>query len=139
LLVAQVRRAALLDSSSFEDGVWGQRIEWMSFVSLPQNMVVLVPAAACAALASVLVADLARRRALWSAQLNRVTAGANLVAIGLGTLGVLDVLVQNPDEDGSIAAILTRVGGVMMAIGMIVVSLHVEHSGDGQPPTSPRL
>ena len=41
-----VRRAAALSDSSFEDGLWWQRVEIISFAALPQNLIVIVPAVA---------------------------------------------------------------------------------------------
>jgi hypothetical protein len=125
LLVAQIRRAALVRSSPFEDGVWGQRIEWVSFVALPQNLIVLVPGAGCAVAALILPE--APDRSMWTAQLNRLAAGACVVAAVLSVLGMLDVLVQSPDADGSIAALLTRLGGLLMAIAMLIVCQEAKH------------
>ena len=49
LIIIELRRAAAISESRFEDGVWGQRIEIVSFVALPQNAVILVPPAIAAA------------------------------------------------------------------------------------------
>ena len=65
IAAAIVNRARAVTTSSFEDGVWGQRAEILSFLSLPQNVVVLVPAAAAAAAANV------DRRAARSPRSNR--------------------------------------------------------------------
>jgi hypothetical protein len=126
MLVAQVRRAALVQSSPFADGVWGQRIEWISFVALPQNLIVLVPGVACA-VATVLIGAPATSRSIWSAHLHRVAAGSSLVAIVIAVLGMLDLLVQSPDADGSIAALLTRLAGLLMGTAMLAVCQAVEH------------
>jgi hypothetical protein len=135
LLVTQLRRAAILKSSPFEDGVWGQRAEIVSFVTLPQNLVVLVPAVACAALAAALTSPHPEMQSIWRTRLNRFAAGACYVAIALATFGILDVFAQNPDSDGAVAAVLPRAAGVLMAVGMVRVCLLVER----QTPSSPRL
>ena len=48
VVTGQVRRAASLSSASFDDGLWWQRVETISFAAIPQNLIVLVPAAAAA-------------------------------------------------------------------------------------------
>ena len=45
IIAIELRRAAAITTSSFEDGVWGQRIEIVSFVALPQNIAMLALAA----------------------------------------------------------------------------------------------
>ncbi len=61
IAAAIVNRARAVTTSSFEDGVWGQRAEILSFLSLPQNVVVLVPAAAAAVAGTLIGAGHARR------------------------------------------------------------------------------
>ena len=82
----QVRRAFLITEGSFEDGLWWQRIEQISFLSLPQSLMVLVPAAACAALGTVLVRSLVDHSVVNLSQLTRVdgeTGGeADLAELG---------------------------------------------------------
>ena len=142
LLIAQVRRAFAVTVSSFEDGVWGQRIELVSFVALPQNLVILVPAAAAGVAAVTLLRDTPEAlQGSWARQLVRVVAGLCYVIVALAVLGILDVLMQTPDSVGGTSAILTRVGGILMAIGMIRVCLEAERwaMDVGQAPRSPRL
>ena len=129
LLVSQIRRALAVRVASFEDGVWGQRIELVSFVTLPSNVVILVPAAGAGVLAMVLLRDLpdAGRRS-WAPQLVRIVAGLCYVVIALAVLGVLDVFAQTPDSVGGTAAILNRLGGILIAIAMIRVCLEAERA-----------
>jgi hypothetical protein len=142
LLIAQVRRAFAVTVGSFEDGIWGQRIELVSFVALPQNLVILVPSAA-AGVASVMLLAVTPEalQGSWARQLVRVVAGLCYVIVALAVLGILDVLMQTPDSVGGTSAILTRVGGILMAAGMIRVCLEAERWAIdvGQAPRSPRL
>jgi len=129
LLIAQIRRALAITVGSFEDGIWGQRIEAVSSVTLPQTLVVLVPAAAAGVGAVMLLHDAREElQASWARQLVRITAGLNYVVIALAVLGILDVLMQTPDAVGGTTAIMTRVGGILMAIAMIRVCLEAERS-----------
>jgi hypothetical protein len=129
LLIAQIRRAFAVTVASFEDGVWGQRIETVSFVTLPQNLVILVPAAAAGVAAVMLLRDApVQLQGSWARQLVRVVAGLCYVVVVLAVLGIVDVLMQTPDSAGGTSAILTRVGGILMAIGMIRVCLEAERT-----------
>ena len=143
LLIGQIRRALAVRVGSFEDGVWGQRIELVSFVTLPQNLVILVPAAAAGVAAMLLLREMPRRAAAsWAPQLVRIVAGVCYVVVALAVLGIIDVLAQTPDSVGGTSAILNRVGGILMAIAMIRVCLEAERSSDRlraltQMPSSP--
>jgi len=129
LLIAQIRRAFAVTVGSFEDGVWGQRIELVSFVTLPQNLVILVPAAAAGVGAVMLLHDATQElQVSWARQLVRITAGLNYVVVALAVLGIVDVFMQTPDSIGGTTAILTRVGGILMAIAMIRVCLEAERT-----------
>ena len=129
LLIAQIRRAFAVTVSSFEDGVWGERIETVSFVTLPQNLVILVPAAAAGVAAVLLLQDSPQELpGLWARQLVRIVAGLCYVVVALAVLGIVDVLMQTPDAVGGTAAILSRIGGILMAIAMIRVCLEAERS-----------
>jgi hypothetical protein len=128
-LIGQIRRAMAVKVGSFEDGVWGQRIELVSFVTLPQNLVILVPAAAAAVVAIVLLREQPDdMRHSWAPQLIRIVAGVSYVVVALAVLGIIDVLAQTPDSVGGTAAMLNRIGGILMAIAMIRVCLEAERS-----------
>jgi hypothetical protein len=127
-LVGQIRRALAIKQTSFEDGVWGQRVEQISFVALPQNLVMLVPAAAAAVGATWLMLGAGLDQVPWTRQLVRVVAGVSLVTIALAVLGILDVFAQSPDWVGGSIAVLNRVAGILMAWAMIRVCLESEGS-----------
>jgi hypothetical protein len=126
VVIGQIRRAFAVQQASFEDGVWGQRVEQISVVALPQNLVILVPAAAAAVGATWLMLGSGLDQVPWTRQLVRVIAGVSLVTIVLAVLGILDVFAQSPDWVGGSIALLNRVGGVLMAWAMIRVCLESE-------------
>jgi hypothetical protein len=127
-VTATVRRASAVTSSSFEDGVWGQRVEILSFVSLQQNVVMLVPAAASAIAATVLATRVVDRTEMFLAQLVRVIAGLCYVVIGVALLGIIDIFFRSPDSIGDFGDMLGRLGGGLMAIAMIRVCLEAERA-----------
>jgi hypothetical protein len=132
-LIGQIRRAIAVRVGSFEDGVWGQRIELVSFVTLPQNLVILAPAAAAGAGAMVLLRDLPDElQGSWARQLVRIVAGLGYVAVALAVLGIVDVLWQTPDSVGGTSAILNRVGGILMAIALVRVCSEAERTGSAR-------
>jgi hypothetical protein len=50
------------------------------------------------------------------------------VIVALAVLGIVDVIAQSPDSVGVTTSILTRVGGILMAIAMLRVCLEAERS-----------
>ena len=127
-VTAVVRRASAIRSGSFDDGVWGQRVEIMSFVSTHQNVVMLAPAAAACVGATLLAPDLIDRSDMWLAQLVRVVAGVGYVIIVIAVIGMIGVFFRSPDSVGDLDALLGRLGGILMAIAMIRVCLEAERS-----------
>ena len=127
-LTSQIRRAVALQRPSFEDGLWGQRIELISFATLPQNLIILVPAAAAGAVGTVLVGDLIDRTDMWLAQLVRVVAGLSYVIVVIAVLGIIAVFWRSPDGLSDVVAILGRFGGILIAIAIARVSLEAERS-----------
>lgn len=125
----QVRRAFLITEGSFEDGLWWQRIEQISFLSLPQNLMVLVPAAACAALGTVLVRSLVDHTVVSLSQLARIVAGLGSVVILLAALGIVGIFFRNADSVGDLAAFVLRLGGIAMAVAIIRICLEAERTG----------
>ena len=127
-VTAMFRRASALKSGSFDDGVWGQRIEIMSFVSIHQNVVMLAPAAAACVGATLLVGDVVDRTDLWLTRLVRVVAGLSYVVIAVAGIGIIALFFRSPDSVSDLGALLGRLGGILMAIAMIRVCLEAERS-----------
>ena len=126
IVIAQVRRAAAISTPSFEDGLWWQRVEQVSFAARPQNLIVLVPAAAAAVVGTLAVRTVVDVAVMWIGQLVRVVAGTCYVAIAIGGLGVIGVFFRNPDGVGDVQAVLGGIGGILMGIGMIKLCLEAE-------------
>ncbi len=124
----QVRRAFAITEGSFEDGLWWQRIEQISFLSLPQNVMVLVAAAASAVVGTVLVRGVVDSAVLSLAQLVRVVAGLGYVVILIAALGIVGIFFRNPDTVGDLAAFVLRLGGIAMSAAVIRLCLEAERS-----------
>lgn len=127
-VTAIIRRASAISSGSFDDGVWGQRIEVMSFVSTHQNVVMLAPAAAACVGATLLAPARLDRTDMWLTQLVRVVAGVGYVIIVVAVIGIIAVFFRSPDSVGDFGALLGRFGGILMAVAMIRVCLEAERS-----------
>ena len=125
-LIGQIRRAMAVGEASFEDGLWGQRAEQISFATFPQNLVILVPAAAAGVFAAWLLSTDDRLPPVWTRNLVRVVAGLSHVVILLAAVGIIDVFLQTPDLVGGTIALLNRIGGILMALAMIRVCLESE-------------
>ena len=126
-LVVQIRRATAIRSASFEDGVWGQRIEQISFATLPQNLVILMPAVAAAVAGALLVRSLVAPVVVHVGRLIRVIAGLSFVVAGIAVVGIVAVFFRNYDSVGDTAAVLGRIGGVAMAAATIRLCLEADH------------
>jgi hypothetical protein len=124
ILATQLDRARRTTTSRFEDGVWGQRLEQVSFVALPQNLMVLVPAVACALVAAALARGLARD--LWLDRLVRAAAGTAFVALVLAVVALVEAVLVGGDSANDFASVVNRVGGALMAIAMIRLCLQAE-------------
>lgn len=124
----QVRRAFLITEGSFEDGLWWQRIEQISFLSLPQNLMVLVPAAVCAAVGTVLVRSHVDHTVVNLSQLTRIVAGLGYVVILIATLGIIGIFFRTADGVGDLAAFVLRLGGIAMAVAIIRICLETERN-----------
>lgn len=119
ILVVQIRRAALTTQSSFEDGIWGTRIEQISFATIAQNSVVLVPAAAAAVVGSLLVRSLVDPVVVSLSRLTRLVAGVGFVVVALAVIGVVAVFFRNFDSIGDTAEIINRLGGIAVAAAVV--------------------
>lgn len=123
-----VRRASRIRVASFDDGVWWQRVETISFASLPQNLIVLVPAAVAAVVGTIMVRPVVDQSVIWLRQLVRATAGTCYVVIVIAALGILGLLFRSGDNVGDVEQMLSRLGGAAMAYGMIRLCLEAERT-----------
>ena len=132
LIIIELRRAAAISESRFEDGVWGQRIEIVSFVALPQNAVILVPPAIAAVVAGALIAALHpddRPDLTWSRRLARVTGGLAIVVIALAVIGIIGIPFRYADPLADLAAIVGRLAGVAISLAVIRLCRESAESG----------
>ena len=128
IAAALVNRARAVTTSSFEDGVWGQRVEILSFLSLPQNVVVLIPAAGAALAATLIGRGTLAAVEPWLERLLRLVAGLALASIALAAVGILDVIARAGDAVGDFSEIVNRLGGMAMAVGVARLCLEAERS-----------
>jgi hypothetical protein len=128
VLAGLIRRAFSVEPSSFDDGVWGLRIETVAFAAIPQNIVILVPAAAAAAAGAVIGSTLINPTEMWLAQLLRATAGLSYVLVMISTTRLVAILGDNPGGVGDFRSILSHLGGIAIAIAIARVSLEAERS-----------
>lgn len=123
-----VRRASRIRVASFDDGVWWQRVETISFASLPQNLIVLVPAAVAGVVGTIMVRPVVDQSVIWLRQLVRATAGTCYVVIVIAALGILGLFFRSGDNVGDVEQMLSRLGGAAMAYGMIRLCLEAERT-----------
>jgi len=122
IIAIEVRRAAAITTSRFEDGVWGQRIEIVSFVTLPQNIAVLMLPVATAVTAAVMLAGVHpddRGDTVWLTRLTTVTGGLCVVAIFLALLGIGGIPFRYADPLADLGALVGRLSGIAMAAGAL--------------------
>ena len=122
IIAIEVRRAAAITTSRFEDGVWGQRIEIVSFVTLPQNIAVLMLPVATAVTAAVMLAGVHpddRGDSVWLTRLTTVTGGLCVVAIFLALLGIGGIPFRYADPLADLGALVGRLSGIAMAAGAL--------------------
>ena len=111
-ILFQMERVRTVDGTRFATA-WDQRVEVLSFIMLPPNLIALVPAAAVAA-ATVFLAG--PRRSSWLDALLRVTAGIAITLIGVGIAAIVEVATRNGDVDFD--SIFLRLGGMSIAAGI---------------------
>ena len=98
--------------------VWEQRIEVLSFLVLPPNLVVLAPAVFVAAVATWLSVD---RPEAWLATLLRVAAGLAVVYVAIGGVSIISLMVSDDAGPGDFESVMLRLGGVSLAAGLALL------------------
>ncbi len=111
-ILFQMERVRSVDGTRFATA-WDQRIEVLSFVMLPPNMVALVPAAVAGAGAAYLAG---RNRSSWLDVLLRVTAGIAIALVAVGIASIAEVATRSGDLD--LDPIFLRLGGMSIAAGI---------------------
>jgi hypothetical protein len=129
IVASLVRRATAIRTASFEDGLWWQRVEQISQSTIPQNVVVLAPATAAGVVGALLVRSVVDRSVLRLAQLVRVIAGVCVVVTVIATLGIVGIFFRQPDAITDLQSMFLRLGGMLMAIGMLRLCWESEQAG----------
>jgi hypothetical protein len=111
-ILFQMERVRTVDGTRFATA-WDQRVEVLSFLMLPPNVVAIAPAAAVAAVATYLAG---RERSAWLDALLRVVAGIAITLAGVGLAAVAEVATRDGELD--LDSIFLRLGGVSIAIGI---------------------
>lgn len=98
--------------------VWDQRIEVLSFLMLPPNLVALAPAVFVAALAGWLAGS---DRDPWLTTLLRLSAALAITFAVIGVVSITSIVLR--DEAGSfdIEGMFLRLGGISLAAGLVVI------------------
>ncbi len=126
IVVLQIDRARRTTEAAFEDGVWGQRIEQVSFVAIPQNIIVLFAAALVAVGAVGVGRGTLADADVWLDRLVRVVAGTAIVAILFAVIRVLDVVIRDPETGGDLPDIVSRLSGILIGIAVVRLCLAAE-------------
>lgn len=141
IIAIELRRAAAITSSSFEDGVWGQRVEIISFVALPQNIAMLALAALTVTIARILVTPVHpddRPTEPWTDRLGRTVAGVAVIVIGLALLGIGGIPFRYADPLADLGALVGRASGVAVATAAIRLVRPTVPSNSLTPRDHPR-
>ena len=99
-------------------GVWDQRIEVLSFLMLPPNVVVLAPATFVAAIATWLAGT---EREPWLNALLRLVAAAAIVLGVIGFVSIVSILANDDGAPTDFEGVFLRLGGLSMAAGFAVI------------------
>ena len=98
--------------------VWDQRIEVLSFLMLPPNLVTLAPVAAVAVTTAWLAgAD----PDPWLSTLVRLVAGLAITLGAFGALSTVSILLRDDVGTFEFDGIALRLGGISMAAGLALV------------------
>ena len=112
-ILFQFERVRTVDGTRFAT-VWDQRIEVLSFLILPPNLIVLFPAAAVA-IGTTWLAGSAQRDA-WLDSLLRVVAGIAISMVFIGLAAIIEVATRTGQLE--LDSIFFRLGGMSLAAGI---------------------
>ena len=112
-ILFQFERVRTVDGTRFATA-WDQRIEVLSFLILPPNLMVLFPAAAVA-IGTTWMAGSTQRGA-WLDTLLRVVAGISVSMIFIGFVAIIEISTRNGQLE--LDSIFFRLGGMSLAAGI---------------------
>jgi hypothetical protein len=99
-------------------GVWDQRIEVLSFLMLPPNLVVLAPVVFVAAAAIWLGGS---DRDAWLTTLLRLSAAMAITFAVIGVISIVSILARDDAGTFDTDSVFLRLGGIAMAAGLALV------------------
>jgi len=106
-------------------GIWDQRIEVLSFLMLPPNLVVLAPSVFVAATACWLAGD---DRETWLNTLVRLVAGIAITMVFIGAVAIVSILLRDENGPSDIEGVFLRLGGMSLAAGLAVLCRSADRS-----------
>lgn len=98
--------------------LWNQRIEVLSFLTLPPNLVVLAPPVFVAAVATWLAGS---SRDVWLSTLLRLCAGLAITFAVIAAVSIASIVLSNEPGPGDAAGVMLRLGGIALSAGLAVV------------------
>jgi hypothetical protein len=112
-ILFQFERVRTVDGPRFATA-WDQRIEVLSFLILPPNLMVLFPAAAVAIGTTWLAGS--TQRGAWLDSLLRVVAGIAISMVFIGFAAIIEISTRNGQLE--LDSIFFRLGGMSLAAGI---------------------
>jgi hypothetical protein len=106
--VGEQRFASILD----------QRIEVLSFLVLPPNLVVLAPPVFVAAITTWLAGN---DRDVWLSTLLRLSAALAITYAAIGVVSIVSIVLSNEPGPGDFESVVLRSGGVALAAGLALI------------------
>ncbi len=100
-------------------GIWDQRIEVLSFLMLPPNLVVLAPAVFVASVALWLAGT---DRDPWLTTLLRLGAALAITFGVIGVISIISILVRDDAGSFETDSLYLRLGGIAMAAALALIA-----------------
>lgn len=122
----QLERVRSVGAQRFA-GVWDQRIEVLSFLMLPPNIVVLA-LPVLAGVAAALIGDTPHHS--WSQRLLRVCRRIAVVYAAIGVVSIVSILLRADEAPADTEGIFLRLGGISLSAGIYLACRAVEQLAD---------
>jgi hypothetical protein len=104
--------------------IWDQRIEVLSFLVLPPNLVVLAPPVFVAAAATWIAGA---HRDTWLSTLLRLSAALAIIYAVIGMVSIASIVLSDEPGPGDFASVMLRLGGVALAAGLALICRTADH------------
>ena len=116
-IVFQLERVRGVGEQRFAS-IWDQRLEVLSFLMLPPNLVVLAPPVFVAAVATWVAGS---DRDTWLSTLLRLCAALAIVYAAIGIVSIMSIMLSDEPGPGDFESVMLRLGGVALAAGLAVI------------------